>query len=406
MLDAQSTPFHDVPITRATTSAVERHLAERRPPGAGLDVGAMLLEDELRVSLDASGFDRHTFFCGQSGSGKTYALGTVLERLILDTDLRIVVLDPNSDFVRLGEVREGVGSGRRRAGTAKRRRDSSFGGARPRAASGCTCGSPTATPRSRPRCSGSIRSRIARSTARSSTCSTADSRRRRPVSATSPRACSTRRTRRPGRSEPGSANLGLHRWPIWSVGDDGSVQDLVQPGGPRVAIVDLGSLQTPGEKAIAAESVLAALWRRRAVARADPDRHRRGAQRLSARARRSGDRARERARGADRGGGAEVRALPARVDAAAPARERARRVAVRQPRADADDLRRPTSRTSASSSRSPRPRSSSERRRFGAGESLVAGKIASHPTFVRFGPRVSEEGGADVPTSWARPAQA
>ncbi len=110
VLDAQSAPFHDVPITRATTSAVESHLAERRPPGAGLDVGAMLLEDELRVSLDASGFDRHTFFCGQSGSGKTYALGTVLERLILDTDLRIVVLDPNSDFVRLGEVREGADS--------------------------------------------------------------------------------------------------------------------------------------------------------------------------------------------------------------------------------------------------------------------------------------------------------
>ena len=60
-------------------------------------------------------------------------------------------------------------------------------------------------------------------------------------------------------------NLGLQRWPIWSVGDPGSVQDLVQSGGPRVVIIDLGSLQTPGEKAIAAESVLAALWRRRSL---------------------------------------------------------------------------------------------------------------------------------------------
>ena len=103
-------------------------------------------------------------------------------------------------------------------------------------------------------------------------------------------------------------NLGLHRWPIWSGGDIGSVQDLVQPGGPRVAIVDLGSLQTPGEKAIAAESVLAALWRRRSVAGADPDRHRRGAQRLSTRARRSGDRPRERAtrRGSRRRGGSSA----------------------------------------------------------------------------------------------------
>jgi hypothetical protein len=38
------------------------------------------------------------------------------------------------------------------------------------------------------------------------------------------------------------------------------------------------------------------------------------------------------------------------------------------------------------------------------GESLVGGKIASHPAFVRFGPRISEEGGADVPATWARGA--
>ena len=56
-------------------------------------------------SLDAGGFGRHTFLCGQSGSGKTYSLGVVLEQLLLETDLRIVVLDPNSDFARLGELR-------------------------------------------------------------------------------------------------------------------------------------------------------------------------------------------------------------------------------------------------------------------------------------------------------------
>ena len=33
---------------------------------------------------------------------------------------------------------------------------------------------------------------------------------------------------------------------------------------------------------------------------------------------------------------------------------------------------------------------------------LVAGKIASHPAFVRFGPRIAEEGGADVPATWAQ----
>ena len=56
-------------------------------------------------ALDAGGFDRHTFLCGQSGSGKTYALGTILERLLLETSIRIVILDPNSDYARLAETR-------------------------------------------------------------------------------------------------------------------------------------------------------------------------------------------------------------------------------------------------------------------------------------------------------------
>ncbi|MHA7133460.1 ATP-binding protein [Oerskovia turbata] len=54
--------------------------------------------------LQAHRFNRHTFLCGQSGSGKTYALGVLLEQLLIDTDLPMVVLDPNSDFVRIGEL--------------------------------------------------------------------------------------------------------------------------------------------------------------------------------------------------------------------------------------------------------------------------------------------------------------
>ncbi len=36
------------------------------------------------------------------------------------------------------------------------------------------------------------------------------------------------------------------------------------------------------------------------------------------------------------------------------------------------------------------------------GEALIAGKVVPTPTFVRFGARVSEEGGSDVPSDWAR----
>ncbi|GAC56297.1 hypothetical protein GOHSU_04_01670 [Gordonia hirsuta DSM 44140 = NBRC 16056] len=51
--------------------------------------------------LNASRLNRHTFWCGQSGSGKTYALGVLLEQVLLHTRLPMVILDPNSDFVHL-----------------------------------------------------------------------------------------------------------------------------------------------------------------------------------------------------------------------------------------------------------------------------------------------------------------
>jgi len=38
---------------------------------------------------------------------------------------------------------------------------------------------------------------------------------------------------------------------------------------------------------------------------------------------------------------------------------------------------------------------------FRQGEALVAGGIVGHPTFVRVGGRISQEGGSDVPADWA-----
>jgi hypothetical protein len=41
---------------------------------------------------------------------------------------------------------------------------------------------------------------------------------------------------------------------------------------------------------------------------------------------------------------------------------------------------------------------------FRLGQALVAGKLSSHPALVKMGPRIAEEGGGDVPSTWARPA--
>ncbi|MFE1646308.1 ATP-binding protein [Microbacterium sp. P01] len=72
-----------------------------------LAIGTLLeSEDAAPARLLASKLNRHTFWCGQSGSGKTYALGVLLEQVMLHTRLPLVILDPNSDFVRLGELRD------------------------------------------------------------------------------------------------------------------------------------------------------------------------------------------------------------------------------------------------------------------------------------------------------------
>jgi len=102
-------PFLDATLEAAPTTLLE---GLQRSAGATVPVGAWHGGDaEVVARLRAGGFNRHTFLCGQSGSGKTYALGVLLEQLLLATDLRVVVLDPNADFVRLGELRPGAPAG-------------------------------------------------------------------------------------------------------------------------------------------------------------------------------------------------------------------------------------------------------------------------------------------------------
>jgi hypothetical protein len=78
-----------------------------------LTIGTKADAPDREAVIDGSRFNRHTFWCGQSGSGKTYALGVVLEQLLLSTDLPVAVLDPNADFVHLAETRDDVEPGLR-----------------------------------------------------------------------------------------------------------------------------------------------------------------------------------------------------------------------------------------------------------------------------------------------------
>jgi DNA helicase HerA-like ATPase len=392
-------PFDRLPIERAASAAVDRWLTAVRPARAALDVGELVVEPTVRFLLDAGGFDRHTFFCGQSGSGKTFALGAVLEQLLLQTKLRLVVLDPNSDFVRLNALREGLDDT-----IASRYREAAAGIAVRRAGpngperlhvrfTDCDAEEQGAILRLDPiRDSGEYGALVdLLEGGFEDTTEGAGELAERMLATSNPdvQALGAR-----------VRNLGIHHWQVWSTGDAGSVQDLVGPGGPRGLVIDLGSAETPGEKAVAAESVLAALWRRREVRHptlvvideahnvcprdpADPvtalaTEH---AARFAAEGRKFG--------------------LYLLVSTQRP--QRVNELVMSQcdnlvlmRMASAADL----AYVSARLSYAPAPLLA-RATAFGLGEALVAGKIASHPAFVRFGPRIAEEGGGDVPTTWA-----
>ena len=116
-LRLDASPFGDASIRPAPNEAIRSYLTRSGGDSVALDLGTIRPDIDAPAQLTASGFSRHTFMCGQSGSGKTYSMGVVLERLLAQTDLRMIVLDPNSDYVHLGSVvdepagRPGDGSG-------------------------------------------------------------------------------------------------------------------------------------------------------------------------------------------------------------------------------------------------------------------------------------------------------
>lgn len=112
VLDDAATPFHNATLRPARPDEVNRWASEgpvrSRRGRAGLPVGTLAKSPDVPAELDSGGLGRHTFLCGQSGSGKTYSLGVLLEQVLQHTGLRMVILDPNSDHVGLGSVRDGL----------------------------------------------------------------------------------------------------------------------------------------------------------------------------------------------------------------------------------------------------------------------------------------------------------
>jgi uncharacterized protein len=102
-LSSRSTPFASSAVSEAESDLVGLFNSSL---GAVLEVGQLTGVPDTVAGLMPHRFNRHTFWCGQSGSGKTYALGVLLEELLLHTELPMVIFDPNADFVRLNEIRD------------------------------------------------------------------------------------------------------------------------------------------------------------------------------------------------------------------------------------------------------------------------------------------------------------
>jgi DNA helicase HerA-like ATPase len=389
VLDGPPEPFHDAVVRPAEPAEVRAWLQAATPSRAVLRAGAMSLAPDVIHGLDAGGFDRHTFMCGQSGSGKTYALGVLLEQLLLQTSLRIVVLDPNSDFVRLHELREEI----------ERELAERYGSVAER----------IVVHRAADAGAHRLRLRLGELDERAQ----AAALRLDPVDDRdeyadfmsvledlSPETLEELRARAPELVRR-AANLGVTRWGLWARTDPGSSLDALEDPDTRCLVIDLGSLATREEQALTAGAVLERLWRLRSrrepvlivideahnVCPAEP------ADPLTALATDTAVRI-----------AAEGRKFGLYLLTCTQRPQKVHPNVVSQ--CDNLVLMRMNSSADLAYLRevfSFVPGGLLDLAGdFRLGQALVAGKLSSHPAVVKMGPRIAQEGGADVPSTWAR----
>jgi DNA helicase HerA-like ATPase len=196
-------------------------------------------------------------------------------------------------------------------------------------------------------------------------------------------------------------NLGVLEWSIWSGGQGRSLVEELEEPTSRCLVVDLGSLHTVGEQRLIAQTVLATLWRNRArrepcLVVIDEAHNVCPSQPLDA-----------------------VTALATSTAALVAAEGRKFGLylltSTQRPQKVNDEvlsqsdnllLMRMNSEADLGHLRdvfSFVPTGLLHRATtFGLGEALVAGTFHPHPAYVKFGARASREGGADLPTDWAK----
>ena len=102
----QAQPFGERFVRPAEPEEIETVIRGLDGDVPTIEIGVLSQAPHVTARLRSKGFARHTFMCGQSGSGKTYTTGALFERLLAGTTLPIVVLDPNSDHVHLDALND------------------------------------------------------------------------------------------------------------------------------------------------------------------------------------------------------------------------------------------------------------------------------------------------------------
>lgn len=77
------------------------------PEEEGLFIGHLITRQDVPVSISVRGFRRHLAILAQTGAGKSYAAGVLLEEL-LKKGATVVVLDPHADYVFLSRRKDGT----------------------------------------------------------------------------------------------------------------------------------------------------------------------------------------------------------------------------------------------------------------------------------------------------------
>lgn len=86
------------PVTQAPDELLKRFFSQ--DVESGIDIGSLINRDNVNVLLNPNGLRRHMAVIAQTGAGKSYTVGVILEKL-LQLGGSIVILDPNSDYVKM-----------------------------------------------------------------------------------------------------------------------------------------------------------------------------------------------------------------------------------------------------------------------------------------------------------------